>query len=258
MNCDPSNPKGAGIVDVWQENLPVRFGSIDKSNRLTLNAVFQYFQEAAISHADNLGVGREEMAASGQVWLLSRMTVSVNKRSDYLDTITIRSWPRGHEKLFVIRNYEIKDKAGNSVVAGKSAWLVVDLGKRRPLRPEVIMERMPSNHGLDTFTAEDNAASGLEERSNLVKVSERKALYTDIDYNGHVNNVRYIQWIEDTLDTKLLENAGKMRLDINYLNEVLLGDKIDIYSGTLNENTFTFDGKKENGQSAFRAELKLE
>jgi len=31
MIRDPENPKGSGIVDVWQETFPVRFGAIDKS-----------------------------------------------------------------------------------------------------------------------------------------------------------------------------------------------------------------------------------
>ncbi|GBU27675.1 hypothetical protein R84B8_01212 [Treponema sp. R8-4-B8] len=70
MNCDPANPKGTGIVDVWQESAPVRFGAIDKSDRLTLDAVFNFFQEAAICHAENLGVGREDMARTGQVWII--------------------------------------------------------------------------------------------------------------------------------------------------------------------------------------------
>ena len=45
-------------LDIWQESCAVRFGHIDRSDRLTLDGVFQFFQEAAISHAENLGVGR--------------------------------------------------------------------------------------------------------------------------------------------------------------------------------------------------------
>ena len=257
MNCDPSNPKGAGIVDVWQEVLPIRFGSIDKSDRLTLDAVFNFFQEAAICHAENLEVGREDMANTGQVWVLSRMSVLMNRRPDYRETVTVRSWPRGFEKLFAMRNFEIKDKDGNSAVAGRSGWLIVDMEKRRPLRPQTVMDRLPQNEGLETFAPGDNAAAGLEERGNLQKTAERKALYTDVDYNGHVNNVRYIQWIEDTLDYQLLEKADKMRMDINYLSEVMEGDKVEIFSAPISENAYAFEGRKGNGQAAFRAELKL-
>ena len=262
MNCDPANPKGSGIVNVWQETFPVRFGAIDKSDRLTLDTVFQIFQEAAISHADNLGVGREDMARTGQVWILSRMSVLVNRRPNYCETVTVRSWPHGFEKLFAIRDYEIRDKDDTAVVSARSVWLIIDIEKRRPLRPQSIVEYLPQNEELAALTPEDKGGVGLEERSNLEKAIEKKALYTDMDYNGHVNNVSYIKWIEDILDPRLLENANKMRFDINYLNEILEGEFIELMSAPISvegcNNAFAFEGrKKESGQAAFRAELHL-
>jgi acyl-ACP thioesterase len=268
MNCDPANPKGSGIVNVWQETIPVRFGAIDKSDRLTLDAIFNYFQEAAISHADNLGVGREDMIRTGQGWILSRMSVLVNKRPKYRDSITVRSWPRGWDKLFAIRDYEIKDNTGDPVVSARSAWLIVDMDKRRPLRPQSIMDNLPLNEELSALSPESCGVDGLAERDSLQKAAERKALYTDLDFNGHVNNVCYIKWIEDILDPKLLYTAGKIRFDINYLNEILEGEIIELFSVPIyNEEgpenasadyAFAFQGrKKENTQPAFRAEIRL-
>jgi len=264
MNCDPSNPKGAGsagVVDIWQESFPVRFGAVDKSDRLTLDTIFNYFQEAAICHADNIGVGREDM--SGQAWILSRMSVLVNRRPNYRENIIIRTWPRGFEKLFAIRNYQIKDKDGVPVVSARSAWLIVDIEKRRPLRPQSLPAELPLNEGLDALTPEDKGAAALAERNDLIKAAERKALYSDLDFNGHVNNIRYINWIEDSIEPRLLENADKMRLDINYISEILSGEVIELYSSDDEKNisesrAFAFEGrKKEGGQTAFRAELKL-
>jgi acyl-ACP thioesterase len=259
MMCNPSDPKGSGIVDIWQESVPLRFGAVDKSDRLTLDGVFQFFQEAAISHAENLGVGREDMARTGQAWILSRITVMMERRPTYRETVTVRSWPRGSEKLFAMRNYDIRDKDDVPIVYARSAWLIVDMEKRRPLRPQSVMDGMPLNDGLDVFSPEANAASSLAERNNLQKVMQRKALYTDIDYFGHVNNVRYIQWIEDALtDQKLLESAAKMRFDINYLNEILGGETVDIFYAPIIDEGFAFEGRKiENQQTAFRAELRL-
>jgi len=265
MNCDPSNPKGSGIVDVWQEEAVLRFGAVDRSDRLTLNTVFQFFQEAAISHAENLGVGREDMARTKQGWVLSRISVFIKKRPKYGETVTIRSWPQGWEKLFAIRNYEIKDKDDTAVISARSAWIIVDLEKRRPLRPQAIMDEMPQNENLVSLTTEENGAAAVIERNNLVKAAERKGLYNDIDYNGHVNNARYVQWIEDTMDFKLLENADKMRLDINYLNEILENEVIEIFSAKVDDESacgqpvvYAFEGrKKESAQAAFRAELRL-
>jgi len=262
MICNPANPKATGIVDIWQETFPVRFGAIDKSDKLTLDAVFQFFQEAAISHAENLGVGREEMARTGQVWILSRISVLINRRPYYGETVTVRTWPRGGEKLFAMRDFDIRDKDDTAAVSGRSAWLIVDMEKRRPLRPQSVMDNLPQNEGLNALVAEASGAAALSERSGLQKAAERQALYTDVDYNGHVNNVRYVQWIEDALDPQFLEKAEKMRIDINYMNEILSGEIVELLSAQIdggeNCTAFAFEGrKKESAQTTFRAELRL-
>ena len=261
--------KDKSPLDIWQEDCVVRFGHIDRSDRLTLSAVFQFFQEAAISHAENLRVGREDMARSGQVWILSRMSVQIDRRPGYGEAITVRSWPRGGEKLFALRDYDIRDSGDKPAVRARSGWLIIDIEKRRPLRPQAVMDTLPQNEGLDALPS---GAAGLAERDNLQKAGERQALYSDVDYNGHVNNVRYIQWIEDSLDSALLEKARSIRLDINYVSEILPGEITGIWSAPLPDAeaaspegkegpanaAFAFEGRKvEGAQAAFRAELRL-
>ena len=259
LKCNAANPKAVGPLEVWQETLPVRFGDIDRSDRLTMDGAFRFFQEAAICHAENLGVGLKDLARTGQAWIISRMSAMMNRRPKYCETVTVRSWPRGAEKLFALRDYDIRDKDNIAAVSACSCWLIVDIEKRRPVRPQPIMDGLPKNEGLEALSW---IPAGLEERGNLQKSSERKALYTDIDYNGHVNNVRYIQWIEDAIDPLLLEKAEKMRFDINYLNEVLGGEIVDIMYVSLKDEScsgaFAFEGRKAaSGQAAFRAELRL-
>jgi acyl-ACP thioesterase len=180
----------------------------------------------------------------------------------------VRTWPRGGEKLFALRDYDIRDAQGKAAVRARSCWLIIDIEKRRPLRPQSIMENLPLNDGLNSLPF----AVGLEERQALQKMAERQALYTDIDYNGHVNNVGYIRWIEDAADPLLLEQARQMRLDINYTNEVLPGEVTGIWTAPIDEaagsqpgapgdgafHAFAFEGKKiHDNQTAFRAELRL-
>ena len=265
MKCDAANPKGSGKVNVWQETYPVRFGVIDKSDRLTLDAMFQFFQEAAISHAENLEVGREDMSRKSQGWVLSRISVAVDRRPNYGETITVRTWPRGGEKLFALRDFDIRDKDDIPVVSARSGWLIVDLEKRRPIRPQAVMDNLPQNEGLNALScglAALTENSSLKKQDTAASGTERKALYTDVDYNGHVNNVRYIQWIEDAIEPQLLERASKMRLDINYTSEILSGEAIEILSAPIEEKSgasaFAFEGRKtESSQTAFRAELRL-
>jgi acyl-ACP thioesterase len=228
--------------NIFSENRFVRFGDIDRSDTLNAASAFDLFQEAAISHAEILGVGRDAMKTTGQVWVLSRMSVFMERRPRFGENITVRSWPRGTHKLFAVRDYDIRDADGGAVVRGRSGWLILDLEKRRPLRPQALVESLPRNDGLDSLpgaSADNEAPPGLRpafEGVSSAAISDpadlfrtvRKACYSDIDYNGHMNNTRYIQWIQDLFAPEILENARSLRLDINYLSEVKFGEGIEL------------------------------
>jgi len=125
------------------------------------------------------------------------------------------------------------------------------------MRPQAIVDTMPLNEGLDALPA---AAVSLIENPSLQKCHEHPALYTDVDANGHVNNISYIRWIEDAINPELLEQAKQMSLDINYMNEVLRNEITGIWAAPIETtppaHAFAFEGRKEN-QTAFRAELRL-
>ena len=266
-------------MNLWQEKIKLRFGNVDCSDRLTLCAAFAFFQEAAISHAAVLGVGRDAMMQNKQAWLLSRLSVFMEQRPGYEEDIIIRSWPRGPEKLFALRDYDIS-LADKALVRGRSGWLVIDLEKRRPLRVEAVTEKLPLNHGLDALLS---GPAGLVSRDKLALYGERQAAYSDIDYYGHVNNVRYVQWIQDMTAPDLLYNASQMRLDINYLGEIQANENIELYSCSIENSplsvdykedypaspsyAFAYEGRRKGesaqaaqankGQVVFRAELRL-
>jgi acyl-ACP thioesterase len=255
------------MVDIWRENASVRFGSVDRSDRLTLGSIFSFFQEAAISHAADLGVGRDAMASAGQGWVLSRLSLFIERRPVYGETIEISTWPRSWDRLFALRDYAIRDAEGRMVIRGRGAWLILDIEKRRPLRAQSIMDSLPSNEGLDAFST---TPANLGSRENLTKTGERCALYSDIDYYGHANNARYIQWIQDLTDLDTLTKADQVRLDINYLSEVLPGEMVEFWTSTFDaapqENetnyprkplaAFAYESRRPgSGQPVFRAEL---
>ncbi|MDR2783883.1 MAG: acyl-ACP thioesterase [Treponema sp.] len=249
------------MADIGIQEISVGFGDIDTSDRLTLARTFDYFQEAAINHAEELGVGRAALSQSKQVWILSRIGVLIEKRPRFREKIIVRSWPRSWEKLFAKRDYDIRDSAGNVLVRGRSGWLVVDIETHRPLRPQPIVEMLPKNEGLDAL----NEIVNLTVREDLERVGERTSRYSDIDYNGHVNNARYVQWIQDVTDPGVLIKADSMRLDINYISETRLDETVELWKAPI-EQGFAYEGRKKGAQNAprktggvtvFRAELKL-
>jgi len=245
---------------VWSESLGVRFGAVDGSGALSLSAALGFFQEAAVSHAEALGVGREAMAGMGLAWILSRMSVRVDRRPAYGEAATARSWPRGQEKLFALRDFDLLDARGEAAIRARSCWIVLDTERRRPARPQAALEGLPVNEGLDALPF---VPPGLEERAGMGKAAELRVAYGDVDFNGHVNNVSYVRWLENALEAGLLERAARMRLDANYVGEVRLGEPVELALAELAREdgpepprAFAFEARA-GGKAAFRAELRL-
>jgi acyl-ACP thioesterase len=262
------------MMDIWKETTDIRFGCVDRSDRLTLASVFNFFQEAAISHAANLGVGRDALAETGQAWVLSRLSLFIERRAGYGEIVEVSTWPRRSEKLFALRDYEIKDAGGKEIVRGRGGWLVLDIEKRRPLRVQQLVDALPHNTGRAAFPA---GAAGLDAREGLEKIAERSAQYSDIDFYGHANNARYIQWIQDVTDMNILTKASQIRLDINYLSEVMPGETVELWVAPVKEAvpggtekeaaerdypstpgpSFAYEGRRpDSGQPVFRAEMR--
>jgi acyl-ACP thioesterase len=245
-------------MNIWASSFPVPFGALDASGLARPAAIFDFFQEAAINHAESLGVGKAAMQERNQLWVLSRISVAVDRRPGYHEPVTVRSWPRGSSRLFAVRDYDIRDTSDKAIVRARSGWLILDTEKRRPLRPEIVMSSLPLNEGVDAL---DEKPAALAGRTNLVKTAERAAAYSDIDGNGHTNNVRYIEWIQDITEHTLLENARRFRLAINYLSEVKQGEIVELFSGDLSEdgqNSLVVEGRRKGEDTAvFRAEMTL-
>jgi acyl-ACP thioesterase len=241
-------------VDVFSRDFPVKFSHIDRAGLLSPTAALDYFEEAAFCHAELLGVGYEAMMSRRQAWVLSRITVHIERRPRLHDTITVSTWPRGHDRLFAVRDYEIA-LHGQVLVRGRSNWIIFDLDKRRPVRPQDIMDKLPLNEGKDALT---ESPAVLGEAQGLAPATIRKAHYSDLDFNGHVHNTRYMQWICDLFKPEKIENAPSVRFDINYLKEIpassstgiLLGETDGVY----HIEGRRIDGRKESGP-VFRARI---
>lgn len=259
----------------YSEEFTVCTWDVDYKNRLTMAAVFNYFQEVAGEHATRLGVGKDLLQQKNLAWVLSRMSVVLFRRPSWREKIIVETWPRGTNKLFAVRDYAITDEMGATVAQARSGWLLIDVERMRPLRPQVLTENLPTNQEKPAL--EDGLLT-LGDGEALELVEARRALYSDIDYNGHVNNARYVQWIQDIFSLDSWQDVERLRFDINYISEVKPGEQITLYRKDYQENESKgslsstndiscswpvdriafIEGRHEDSQQpAFRAELRF-
>ncbi|MDX9929577.1 MAG: thioesterase [Bacteroidales bacterium] len=195
----------------------------DFHGKLYLHSLLNYVQDIAAEHAELLHFGRDDLKRANQFWILSRLYALINRMPGWGETITLKTWPRGTEGLFALRDIEIMDAGGKIISSVTTSWVVVDIDTRRPCRPESLPESM-NREFPSAGTLERNAArlapfghEGRRSPSFRVKPS-------DLDINYHVNNVKYVQWIYDSLSVNFLSQNLAGSLEINYLAESVEGD----------------------------------
>lgn len=248
------------MKSIHEEDFRICTWDTDSKARLTPSAAFNFCQEAAGSHATDLGVGIANLGGQGIAWVLSRMSLAVDRRPSRGETVRVRTWPRGTDRLFATRDYEMLDSSGDVFARGRSAWLIVDLALKRPRRPEPFVANIPTNEGRDALA---DGAKGLDTEHGLNAEARRTAAYSDLDYNGHVNNARYIQWIQDAFDAEELAAVDSLRLDVNYLSEVKAGAVVEILRGGPDLSAdglarYYFEGRRDGDVAAvFRAALSV-
>ncbi len=195
--------------------------------RVSLTSLFNYMQDIASDHAEKLGFGRDDLMRDNRFWVLSRMYAEISVWPLWEDSIILKTWPNGTDRLFALRNYEVKYPDGKHIAYGTSSWLILDHTTKKVQRPEAAL-----NHFSRNFKP---APSPLRYASKLEPVNENpyeSALFrvkiSDLDVNLHTNNVRYLQWIYDTYDLSFVMKNVPQSAEINYLSESLFNDEVFI------------------------------
>lgn len=192
-------------------------------------AFLSHTQEIAGEHANILGFGYNDLIKENHVWVLSRIMVRYLTHPGWCDRLTLKTWHKGMLSLFGLRDFVMYDESGQRAIVATSSWLIMNTQTRKIDRSTVF-----SSAAYMESTNRDNNA--IEEPCGRIKripemeyVRTHTVLCSDIDFLGHTNNAKYIEWITDSLGLQFLKEHRIAEFQVNFNAETRFGDKIDIY-----------------------------
>jgi len=197
----------------------------DAKANLGIVHLFNYLQDIAARHAVELHFGKEDLQKSNMFWVLSRIYCRMDHLPVWNDEIMVRTWPRGMDRLFALRDYEISDSSGNRIGGATSSWLMLNIESRRPVRPDHLVELLKGNPPLKP-SLERNAAKLSPSAESKYQSQPLQVKFSDLDVNMHVNNVRYLQWAIDTYPLDFMIDKEARTVEINFLAETLPGEEV--------------------------------
>lgn len=232
----------------WHAEHIIRSYDVDPQARARLPVLCRYMQDAAYHHAEHLGVGYSHLSVKNMAWVLSRMRVEVERLPTWGDTAKLRTWPSGRDRLFYYRDFEIIDANDRRLLLASTAWFVIDSARRERIEPEW-WQGQEYPVGTKVFDSKlGRLKSGKGQGGELITVN-----YGDLDQNGHVNNVRYMDWVLNTLPLEFHQAHALKALDVNYLAEAVYGHEVSICTEEADPLHFNHSVRVE-GADLFRAQ----
>ncbi len=224
---------------IFERRYSVNVFNTDLTGRLSPGALFSFFEDIAGRHALELGWGRDNLMSNGAFWALSRMVVKVECLPNTWDDVVLRTWPRGVETIFALRDLEMYDTTGKRLAAASSSWVVVDYHTRKAQRPDKALSdlnnRFPEERALDT-----NARKVPPLPAGDHEMTRLRVKLDDIDVNRHVNNARYVNWAVNCHDPEFISNHTPDTIEVNYIAEGHQNEMINIFTAPVDDAQTTF------------------
>lgn len=195
---------------------------------LSLNSLVFRIITIATDHANSLGIGNPVMASIGAGWVLARLTLQMTGYPPAYTDYTITTWVETWNRRFSERCFEITAPDGHTLGYARSVWVVMGTDSH-------------TNVGLDHLTLPDGIIAdkpcpiarqskypAMSADTPGVTVSVYTFRYTDIDFYGHVNTLRYLQLLQNRFPMQLYATHLLHRFEIAFMHECYYGETATI------------------------------
>ena len=207
-------------------------------------------------HSSEHGFGMDFMNSIHRTWVLSRLVIEMQDMPMVNQKYTVVTWVESVLRSFSCRNFAIIDTLSHKVYGyARSIWAVIDTRTREPVDLKTIHE-----DDILQYINKDKACpiakpSRVQVKDDTVKVRTVNTYYSDVDVNGHINSIRYIDHILDLFDLDYYRRNTLKRFEIAYVAESHQGDQLNIYRKDEGEGIYSFKVTKTEPMSSKEIEV---
>lgn len=213
----------------FESGYPIDSRDVDPCNHCKPSGLMGILQEAAVAAACELHASRPEMMEKYNLfWMLARMWYRLDRPLKWNETLSIRTWHRGGSGASSYRDFDLFVD-GKPVGEAVSVWVLADADTHRLARMSKIEEFQGTDGGE---LCKDKSLSRFKLPQEMAAADHRAMHYSDTDINGHVNNVRYADFICDAIRMDQLgQDFYVSALQVDYLAECMAGETITLFTG---------------------------
>lgn len=220
-----------GDDNVGREENYMMSPDCDSFYKAKVSRYFGISQEVAGVHASLKGCGLKKMLdEEGRTWMILRTRMTIGRMADWMEAYKVETWCQEGYRLYCPRIVRVFGANDDLLFESQNHWVIMDVVKGRPERPSYIdgkltyanKEQYWRDPAFPKFPA-DEEFTGEKFPDHEVSVS-----YFDYDYNRHVNNISYVNWMVDAFPAEFLDVYRPTEMDVEWKKQCHFGDKLRV------------------------------
>lgn len=204
-----------------QNEYTIRGTEIDFNYRLKPYHMASYFQENFARFCADNQLAAYQLENRQITWVLADMQIELIRQIPFWrKQITVTSWHRQAKGLRLTHEYQAFCE-GTEIARGTSTWLILHTQTRKPL-PLAELDVAFHIHPNPPFG--EFPRLHLENYPQQIAQAQQQVKSYDIDFNHHLNSVRYIAGAIETIPFAYREHSRCASIKVRYLQEVHLDE----------------------------------
>lgn len=219
---------------------------VDFTGRLLIGVLGNHLLNCAGFHATERGFGMASLHENNYTWVLSRLALEMYDIPQQYEAFNIETWVENVYRLFTDRNFAILNKEGTPVGYARSVWAMINMDTRKPA------DLLELHGGRIVDYIEEGRECPVEKPgrikvNTLVPMRTIETYYSDIDVNGHVNSIKYIEHILDLFPKEVFAEKRIARFEMAYVAESYIGDKLSFFRDEMGADDYAVEVRKDIG-----------
>lgn len=211
---------------MYQKDFIISNNDVDYRFQLKISSIFRFFQDVALLATQDKGVDSISLAKKNIDWVITRMDVEISRLPKCNETITVCSYPGKDLAMLYPRFFYILDEKKEVIIRASSVWALINAKERKVIVDRDVIEKLPA----ETSPYELPLPGKILASEDKLLVEQRKIHYSDLDFNCHMNNVRYVELLMDAHDFDFYKNHRPSFISLNYIKEIKEQETVSIYS----------------------------
>ena len=226
-----------------------RWHDTDATRIVRPTQLLVYMQETSNAHLDSTGHNLDRLRDEHSLaFLLSKTKIALYAPLYAHEDIRVETFTAESRAFGFNRYYRIL-RGDEVVAAADTTWALIDLNSRQLCKADAFDFGFEHEPPLDIGLPPRFRVPHTDE---LELLGERRIVYSDLDYNMHMNNTRYADMLCDFMP---LEDIPKIKgMSLSYLHEAAFGDVIKIYAKR-SDGRYSFRTVNQNGITCLEAEV---